>query len=39
VVVPWGYQSYYLNVMAGPVRAWHFANDPVHAWIVEPPPK
>lgn len=34
VVVPWGYRSYYLNVMAGPRRAWHFANDPVHAWIL-----
>jgi len=35
VVVPYGYRSYYLNVMAGPVRAWHFANDPAHAWIVD----
>jgi 5-deoxy-glucuronate isomerase len=34
MVVPWGYSSYYLNVMAGPVRAWHFANDPAHAWII-----
>ena len=34
VVVPWGYQSYYLNVMAGPVRAWHFKNDPAHEWIL-----
>lgn len=34
VTVPWGYRSYYLNVMAGPIRAWHFANDPAHAWIV-----
>jgi 5-deoxy-glucuronate isomerase len=34
VVVPWGYRSYYLNVMAGPVRAWHFANDPAHEWIL-----
>src|SRR5204863_847750 len=24
VVVPYGYESYYLNVMAGPRRAWHF---------------
>jgi 5-deoxy-glucuronate isomerase len=37
VVVPWGYRSYYLNVMAGPVRAWHFRNDPAHEWIVAPP--
>jgi 5-deoxy-glucuronate isomerase len=26
---------YYLNVMAGPVRKWRFANDPDHAWIYE----
>ena len=24
VVVPYGYESYYLNVMAGPTREWHF---------------
>ena len=24
VVVPYGYESYYLNVMAGPKREWHF---------------
>jgi len=35
VVVPYGYESYYLNVMAGPKRAWHFNNDPAHAWIIE----
>ena len=29
VVVPYGYESYYLNVMAGPTREWHFRNDPV----------
>lgn len=34
VVVPYGYESYYLNVMAGPKRAWHFRNDPAHEWIV-----
>jgi 5-deoxy-glucuronate isomerase len=34
VVVPWGYRSYYLNVMAGPERAWRFHNDPAHEWIV-----
>jgi 5-deoxy-glucuronate isomerase len=33
VVVPHGYQSYYFNVMAGPKRAWHFRNDPVHDWM------
>ncbi|MEM5420434.1 MULTISPECIES: 5-deoxy-glucuronate isomerase [Paraburkholderia] len=35
VVVPYGYDSYYLNVMAGPTREWHFHNDPAHAWIIE----
>ena len=34
VVVPYGYESYYLNVMAGPVREWHFANDPAHEWML-----
>jgi 5-deoxy-glucuronate isomerase len=34
VVVPWGYRSWYLNVMAGPERAWRFHNDPAHEWIV-----
>jgi 5-deoxy-glucuronate isomerase len=38
VVVPWGYRSYYLNVMAGPVRAWRCRNDPAHEWILSPPP-
>ncbi len=35
VGVPHGYTSYYLNVMAGPVREWHFANDPAHEWILQ----
>jgi 5-deoxy-glucuronate isomerase len=35
VVVPYGYQSYYLNVMAGPVREWHFRNDPAHEWMLQ----
>lgn len=34
VVVPYGYDSYYLNVMAGPRREWHFRNDPAHEWII-----
>jgi len=34
VVVPHGYESYYLNVMAGPKRIWRFQNDPAHDWIV-----
>ena len=33
VVVPHGYESYYLNVMAGPVRAWKFTMAPDHAWL------
>ena len=28
-----GYDLYYLNVMAGPERAWRFTDDPQHAWI------
>ena len=35
VVVPFGYDSYYLNVMAGPKRQWHFKNDPAHEWMLE----
>ena len=34
VVAPYGYDSYYLNVMAGPKREWHFKNDPAHEWII-----
>jgi 5-deoxy-glucuronate isomerase len=36
VSAPPGYSLYYLNVMAGPVRAWAIANDPDHAWTLEP---
>ena len=35
VGVPYGYESYYLNVMAGPRRKWRFENHPDHAWIAE----
>ncbi|MBC6310672.1 5-deoxy-glucuronate isomerase [Listeria sp. FSL L7-1582] len=35
VGVPDGYTSYYLNVMAGPVRTWNFHNDPAHEWILD----
>ncbi|ADJ63929.1 5-deoxy-glucuronate isomerase [Herbaspirillum seropedicae] len=35
VVVPHGYESYYLNVMAGPTRSWHFRNDPAHEWMLK----
>ena len=31
---PAGYDAYYLNVMAGPNRAWHFTVDPDHAWLM-----
>jgi 5-deoxy-glucuronate isomerase len=35
VGVPHGYTGYYLNVMAGPIREWHFYNDPAHEWMLE----
>lgn len=35
VGVPHGYESYYLNVMAGPKRTWKFHNDPAHEWITQ----
>jgi len=31
---PFGYQLYYLNVMAGPTRKWVFRNDPAHEWML-----
>jgi 5-deoxy-glucuronate isomerase len=34
VGVPAGYDCYYLNVMAGPRREWHFTVDPDHAWLM-----
>lgn len=34
VGVPAGYDCWYLNVMAGPNRAWHFTVDPDHAWLM-----
>lgn len=36
VVVPYGYESYYLNTMAGAAREWHFRNDPAHEWMLKP---
>ncbi|WP_173917536.1 5-deoxy-glucuronate isomerase [Halobacillus sp. Marseille-Q1614] len=30
-----GYESYYLNVMAGPIRTWQFHNDPDHEWLFQ----
>lgn len=35
VSAPPGYEVYYLNVMAGPVRTWKFHNDPDHEWLFE----
>ena len=35
VVMPHGYDGYYLNVMAGPTRTWHFRNDPAHEWMLK----
>lgn len=35
VGMPAGYDGYYLNVMAGPTRAWHFTLDPEHAWLMD----
>lgn len=32
---PYGYEMYYLNVMAGPLRKWRFRNHPDHNWIYE----
>jgi 5-deoxy-glucuronate isomerase len=29
-----GYDLYYLNVMAGPVRTWKFHNEPAHEWML-----
>ncbi|WP_119310101.1 5-deoxy-glucuronate isomerase [Cohaesibacter haloalkalitolerans] len=32
---PYGYDLYYLNVMAGPRRNWRFRNHPDHDWIAK----
>jgi 5-deoxy-glucuronate isomerase len=32
---PYGYDMYYLNVMAGPLRKWRFKNHPDHDWIFQ----
>ncbi|SDA47507.1 5-deoxy-glucuronate isomerase [Janthinobacterium sp. 551a] len=34
VTMPYGYDGYYLNVMAGPKRTWYFKNDPAHEWLM-----
>ena len=36
VSAPPGYTAYYLNVMAGPARAWAVTNDPDHEWTLDP---
>ena len=35
VGVPDGYDSYYLNVMGGPIRQWDFHNDPKFEWLLQ----
>lgn len=35
VGMPAGYDGWYLNVMAGPGRAWNFTLDPDHAWLMD----
>ncbi len=35
VSAPPGYDLYYLNVMAGPVREWRIKNDPDHEWLLD----
>jgi 5-deoxy-glucuronate isomerase len=37
VSTPPGHDLYYLNVMAGPTRAWAIANDPDYEWTLTPP--
>ena len=32
---PYGYELYYLNVMAGPIRKWRFKNHPDFDWLYE----
>lgn len=31
----YGYDLYYLNVMAGPLRKWRFQADPDHEWLMQ----
>lgn len=38
VTAPYGYDLYYLNVMAGPHRFWVFKNDPAHEWMLSAVP-
>lgn len=32
---PYGYELYYLNVMAGPIRKWRFKNHPDFDWLYQ----
>lgn len=32
---PYGFEMYYLNVMAGPLRKWRFVPDPAVEWIMK----
>ncbi|MGK6316645.1 5-deoxy-glucuronate isomerase [Neorhizobium sp. DT-125] len=32
---PYGFEMYYLNVMAGPQRKWRFVADPAVSWIMQ----
>lgn len=34
VGAPYGYDVYYLNVMAGPKRTWRINTDPAHKWLL-----
>lgn len=36
VSAPRGYDLYYLNVTAGPVRQWAVTNDPYYEWTLTP---
>ena len=32
---PYGFEMYYLNIMAGPLRKWRFLTDPALEWILK----
>ncbi|HYO42578.1 MAG TPA: 5-deoxy-glucuronate isomerase [Candidatus Limnocylindrales bacterium] len=34
-----GYDTWYLNIMAGPTRVWRFTVDPDHAWLMNWDPR
>jgi 5-deoxy-glucuronate isomerase len=35
VAAPYGFDLYYLNVMAGPHREWHVHNEPSYEWLLQ----